>query len=77
MRFCSLKFQILVRKIDLVNRRWMVYSRVYGIFSEWIAHGILRFSKSGSAIKNTLHLSYSDENSNLPGFWMSMGILHT
>ena len=30
MRFCSLKFQNLVRKIDLVNRRWMVYSRAYG-----------------------------------------------
>ena len=30
MRFCSLKFQNLVRKIDLVNRRWVVYSRAYG-----------------------------------------------
>ena len=32
MRFCSLKFQNLVRKIDLVNRRWVFYSRAYGIY---------------------------------------------
>ena len=31
MRFCSLKFQNLVRKIDLVNRRWLFYWRAYGI----------------------------------------------
>ena len=29
MRFCSLKFQNLVRKIDLVNRRWVFNSRAY------------------------------------------------
>ena len=32
MRFCSLNFQNLVRKIDLVNRRWVFYSRAYGKF---------------------------------------------
>ena len=31
MRFCRLKIQNLVLKIDLVNRRWVVYSRAYGI----------------------------------------------
>ena len=30
MRFCSLKFQNLARKIDSVNRRWVFYSRAYG-----------------------------------------------
>ena len=33
MRFFSLKFQNLVRKIDLVNRRWVFYSRAYGIYN--------------------------------------------
>ena len=36
MRFCNLKVQNLVLKIDLVNRRcsvqWVVYSRAYGSF---------------------------------------------
>ena len=36
MRFCSLKFQNLVRKIDLVNRRWVFYSRAYGSFISFI-----------------------------------------
>ena len=27
------KFQNLVRKIDLVNRRWVFYSRAYGNFA--------------------------------------------
>ena len=30
MRFCSLKVQNLVLKIDLVNRPRVVYSRAYG-----------------------------------------------
>ena len=32
MRFCSLKVENLVLEINLVNRRWVVYTRTYGIF---------------------------------------------
>ena len=38
MCFCILKFQNLARKIDLVNRRWVLYSRAYGIFYQSIGN---------------------------------------